>query len=179
MRSILTAASLAVVVLLSACASGEPKPKAPIRLELAINAASDVNPDDRGHAAPIVVRLYELKNGNAFEAADFFSLETQEKTVLAADVVKRDQFQLRPRRASESCPAARSGNDCHRRDRGLSRSAECGMAVGLHDACRARQGVVPACYTEAETDCRSLGQGRHDRGNEEMKHVVQRNGRDV
>lgn len=96
MRSILTAASLAGVVLLSACASGEPKPKEPVRLELAVKAASDVNPDERGRAAPIVIRIYELKNDNAFAAADFFTLENQEKTVLADDVVKRDEFQLRP-----------------------------------------------------------------------------------
>lgn len=43
-----------------------------------------------------MVRIYELKNDNAFEAADFFTLEKQEKTVLADDVVKRDEFQLRP-----------------------------------------------------------------------------------
>lgn len=96
MRSILTVATLAGVVLLSACASGEPKPKEPIRLELTVNAQADVNPDERGRAAPIVVRLYELKNDNAFKAADFFTLQTQDKTVLADDVVKRDELQLRP-----------------------------------------------------------------------------------
>ncbi|WP_175689531.1 type VI secretion system lipoprotein TssJ [Burkholderia anthina] len=96
MRSILTAATLASVVLLSACASGEPKPKEPIRLEMTVDAKADVNPDDRGRAAPIVVRLYELKNEIAFEAADFFTLQTQDKTVLGDDVVKRDEMLLRP-----------------------------------------------------------------------------------
>ncbi|MBE0631837.1 MAG: type VI secretion system lipoprotein TssJ [Burkholderia vietnamiensis] len=96
MRSILTAVTLASMVILSACASGEPKPKEPIRLELTVNARADVNPDDRGRAAPIVVRLYELKNDNAFKAVDFFTLQTQDKTVLADDVVKRDELQLRP-----------------------------------------------------------------------------------
>lgn len=96
MRSILTVATLTSVVLLSACASGEPKPKEPIRLEMTVAAKADVNPDDRGRAAPIVVRLYELKNDNAFKAADFFTLQTQEKTVLGDDVVKRDEVQLRP-----------------------------------------------------------------------------------
>ncbi|KML49294.1 membrane protein [Burkholderia cepacia] len=96
MRSILTAATLASVVLLSACASGEPKPKQPIRLEMTVEAKIDVNPDDRGRAAPIVVRLYELKNDIAFEATDFFTLQTQDKTVLGDDVVKRDEVQLRP-----------------------------------------------------------------------------------
>ncbi|MCA8003387.1 type VI secretion system lipoprotein TssJ [Burkholderia metallica] len=96
MRSILTAATLASVVLISACASGEPKPKEPIRLDMMVDAKVDVNPDDRGRAAPIVVRLYELKNDNAFNAADFFTLQTQDKTVLGDDVVKRDEVQLRP-----------------------------------------------------------------------------------
>ena len=50
----------------------------------------------RGRAAPIVVRIYELKNDGAFEAADFFTLQTQDKTVLADDVAKRDELQLRP-----------------------------------------------------------------------------------
>lgn len=96
MRLILTAVALAAVVLLSACASTEPKPKQPIRLEMTVNAKADVNPDDRGRAAPIVVRVYELKNDGAFEAADFFTLQNQDKTILADDVVKREEFQLRP-----------------------------------------------------------------------------------
>jgi len=97
MRSIPTVATLACLLALSACASsGEPKPKEPIRLDMRVNALPDVNPDDRGRAAPIVVRIYELKNDGAFEAADFFTLQTQDKTVLADDVVKRDEFQLRP-----------------------------------------------------------------------------------
>ncbi|RBB31430.1 type VI secretion system lipoprotein TssJ [Burkholderia reimsis] len=96
MRSILTVAALACVLALSACASGEPKPKEPFRLEMSVNAAPGVNPDDRSRPAPIVVRIYELKNDGAFKAADFFTLQTQDKTVLADDVVKRDELQLRP-----------------------------------------------------------------------------------
>ena len=97
MRSIPTVATLVCALALSACASsGEPKPKEPIRLDMRVNALPDVNPDDRGRAAPIVVRVYELKNDGAFEASDFFTLQTQHKTVLADDVVKRDELQLRP-----------------------------------------------------------------------------------
>ncbi|RQS18314.1 type VI secretion system lipoprotein TssJ [Burkholderia sp. Bp8998] len=97
MRSIPTVATLACLLAISACASsGEPKPKEPIRLDMRVNALPDVNPDDRGRAAPIVVRIYELKNDGAFDAADFFTLQTQDKTVLADDVAKRDELQLRP-----------------------------------------------------------------------------------
>lgn len=97
MRSIPTVATLACALVLSACASsGEPKPKEPIRLDMRVNARPDVNPGDRGRAAPIVVRIYELKNDGAFNAADFFTLQTRDKTVLADDVVERDELQLRP-----------------------------------------------------------------------------------
>ncbi|WP_321800523.1 type VI secretion system lipoprotein TssJ [Burkholderia sp. BCC1988] len=96
MRSIMTVPALVCAVALAACASGEPKPKEPIRLEMSVNALPGVNPDDRSRPAPIVVRVYELKNDGAFKAADFFTLQTQDKTVLADDVVKRDEMQLRP-----------------------------------------------------------------------------------
>jgi type VI secretion system protein VasD len=43
-----------------------------------------------------VVRVYELKDANAFNDADFFSLKDKDKTLLADDLVTRDQFQMRP-----------------------------------------------------------------------------------
>jgi type VI secretion system protein VasD len=82
--------------MLAACASSDPKPKEPLRLDLTVSGASNVNPDYQGRAAPIVVRIYELKTDSAFNAADFFSLQQKDKTVLADDLVKRDEFQLRP-----------------------------------------------------------------------------------
>lgn len=82
---------------LAACASStEPKPKEPTRLELSIAAENDVNPDDKRRPAPIVVRIYKLKNDVAFNRADFFSLQTQDKASLANDLVKRDQLEMRP-----------------------------------------------------------------------------------
>jgi type VI secretion system protein VasD len=96
MRLIFSITAVAFSLALAACASGNPKPKEPIRLDLTVHAASGVNPDDQGRAAPIVVRVYELKTDGAFNAADFFTLQDKDKTVLADDLVKRDQFQLRP-----------------------------------------------------------------------------------
>ncbi|MFM0198539.1 type VI secretion system lipoprotein TssJ [Paraburkholderia fungorum] len=89
----------ALVVVLGACVSSNPNTQAakePIRLDLSIKAAKDVNPDDKGRAAPIVVRVYELKNDAAFAAADFFSLQDRDKTLLADDVNAREEFLLRP-----------------------------------------------------------------------------------
>ncbi|ALL64989.1 Type VI secretion lipoprotein/VasD [Paraburkholderia caribensis MBA4] len=80
-----------------ACASNDPKAvHEPVKMDLTVTASSSVNPDDQKRAAPIVVRFYELKNADAFNAADFFSLQDKDKTVLADDLVVREQVQLRP-----------------------------------------------------------------------------------
>ncbi len=95
-RSVTAVAAIASSLVLAACASGDPKPKEPLRLDVTANAAATVNPDEQKRAAPIIVRIYELKTDGAFNAADFFTLQDKDRTVLADDLVKRDQFQLRP-----------------------------------------------------------------------------------
>jgi type VI secretion system protein VasD len=96
MRLITSVTACATALLLAACASGDPKPHEPLRMDLTISAATTVNPDDQGRASPIVVRVYELKTDNAFKAADYISLQDKDKTVLTDDLVKRDEFVLRP-----------------------------------------------------------------------------------
>ncbi|WP_174365021.1 type VI secretion system lipoprotein TssJ [uncultured Caballeronia sp.] len=87
------------VFMLAACASSDPDPKTPkepLRLDMSVKAASDVNPDDRGRAAPIVVRVYELRNAETFKSQDFISLQEKDKALLADDINARDEFLLRP-----------------------------------------------------------------------------------
>ncbi|MEA3117960.1 MAG: type secretion system protein VasD [Paraburkholderia sp.] len=96
MRPITCFSALAFALMLAACASRAPKPKEPLQLDLTIRAATNVNLNDQGRATPIVVRIYELKTDGAFNAADFYSLQDKDKTELADDLVKRDQFRLRP-----------------------------------------------------------------------------------
>jgi type VI secretion system protein VasD len=94
--SIRVAATVCVLGL-AACTSDSAKViREPVRLDLSIAASSGVNPDDQKRAAPIVVRVYELRNADAFNSADFFSLQDKDKAALADDLVARDQFQLRP-----------------------------------------------------------------------------------
>jgi type VI secretion system protein VasD len=90
--------ALVSVAALPGCVSSAPKPevKEPVRLELKVSALPGVNPDDQGRAEPIAVRIYALKNANAFNEADFFTLQNRDKTVLADDLLKRDEFVLRP-----------------------------------------------------------------------------------
>ncbi|WP_144114083.1 type VI secretion system lipoprotein TssJ [Paraburkholderia sp. BCC1886] len=93
----LTACGL--VVTLAACASGHSDVGASRetrQLMLSIVATREVNPDDTGRAAPILVRVYELSNDDAFESADFFSLRDKEKVVLGDQILVREEFLLRP-----------------------------------------------------------------------------------
>jgi type VI secretion system protein VasD len=82
---------------LTACASNsEENAREPVEMELQFKASDSVNQDDQKRAAPIVVRLYELKTPETFNDADFFSLQGKDKAVLGDDMAARDQFQLRP-----------------------------------------------------------------------------------
>lgn len=87
-----------VVALVSGCGSApvvEPPPP-PVTVAIDITADANVNPDVDGRASPLVVRVYELTDGSAFAAADFFALWGQEKIVLAATPAKRQEFSLAP-----------------------------------------------------------------------------------
>lgn len=71
-------------------------PREQTQLELTVTAQAGMNPDDKGRAAPMLVRVYELKSTAAFEAADYFSLAANDKAVLGSDLLVRDEFILRP-----------------------------------------------------------------------------------
>jgi type VI secretion system protein VasD len=59
-------------------------------------ADAGVNPDINGRASPIVVKLYEMKSLAAFNSADFFSLFNKDQETLGAELVAREDLQLRP-----------------------------------------------------------------------------------
>lgn len=66
------------------------------KLVLTIEAAPGVNPDTSLRPSPIKVRIYELKDPGTFSEADYFSLDTTDKVTLAADMLSKDEFILRP-----------------------------------------------------------------------------------
>jgi type VI secretion system protein VasD len=59
-------------------------------------ASAQVNPDARRRPSPVVVRVFELKATTLFEQADFVSLFEKDQAVLAAELVSREEFVLRP-----------------------------------------------------------------------------------
>lgn len=80
-----------------ACSSAPPAPKeAKPDLRMQVLAASNVNPDESGRAAPVMVRVYELKSDTAFRNADFFTLQDDDRKALGEDLLAVDEFILRP-----------------------------------------------------------------------------------
>lgn len=90
---------LALVAVLLACSAplhAQDAPKEATKLTLTIEAAPGVNPDTSLRPSPIKVRVYELKDPGAFAEADYFALDTADKVTLAADMLAKDEFILRP-----------------------------------------------------------------------------------
>lgn len=81
--------------LLCACSTMPAQPEQ-MKLELALEARPTVNPDESGKAAPVLVRVYELKTESAFASADYFSLDKSDRQLLTQDLLVRDEFILRP-----------------------------------------------------------------------------------
>ena len=71
-------------------------PREQTKLDITVAAEAGVNPDDKGRAAPIMVRIYELKSEGTFEFADYFSLHGNDKSLMGSDLLVRDEFILRP-----------------------------------------------------------------------------------
>ncbi len=84
---------VAAVLSLAGCAAGPPKPTS---VKVTLQASPTVNPDARKRASPLVVRVYELKSSAGFDAADFLSLYERDQATLAAEMVGREEFTLRP-----------------------------------------------------------------------------------
>ncbi|KQX27853.1 type VI secretion system lipoprotein TssJ [Variovorax sp. Root434] len=61
-----------------------------------LTAGTDANPDARGRASPLTVRVYALKSPGPFEGADFFSLFEKDQATLGAELVQREEVLLRP-----------------------------------------------------------------------------------
>lgn len=90
-------AALLLGLALVAASCGAPPPK-PVVTNVSLNivAAKDANPDARGRASPLTVRVYVLKAPGPFEGADFFSLYDKDQATLGAEMVKREELLINP-----------------------------------------------------------------------------------
>jgi type VI secretion system protein VasD len=65
-------------------------------LTLALQAALDTNPNIYGRPSPVVVRVFQLANNQAFQRATLSQLSVDPGQVLRADFLGADVFLLRP-----------------------------------------------------------------------------------
>lgn len=68
----------------------------PTAIELTFFAGENINLDEQRRAKPVELCVYELKSSQVFDTSDYFSLQSRDKEVLGADLLKRDCFILRP-----------------------------------------------------------------------------------
>ena len=68
----------------------------PVTLQVTLVTTDDVNPDARGRASPLSVRILELRSRSGFDAADFFSLYDRDQATLGTELLAKEQYILRP-----------------------------------------------------------------------------------
>lgn len=90
-----------VFTITTACTSVNHKVGAALNLDtdlkLELNAASNINPDEKEKPSPVFIRLYELKSTAAFDKADFIDLYESDEEILAdALVAKQELKRLTP-----------------------------------------------------------------------------------
>jgi type VI secretion system VasD/TssJ family lipoprotein len=65
-------------------------------LKLAIRAEAKLNTDRAQAAASLALRIYQLRDGDAFQRASFDNLYEQDEATLGAALVRRELLHLRP-----------------------------------------------------------------------------------
>jgi type VI secretion system protein VasD len=93
-----------LIALLGACGGGDapvikieaPVPPPPTRLVIAASASTGLNINTDGSAAPLLVRIYELADSGQFLGSGFFPLYEDDRAVLAADLIARDEIRFSP-----------------------------------------------------------------------------------
>lgn len=88
--------SLCISLLLMAGCIKKKKAEEITAISVDIIATTNLNPDLNSRPSPVVVRVYQLKTPGKFEAADFNSLYHNDTATLGSDLVKRDEYILRP-----------------------------------------------------------------------------------
>lgn len=96
MKGILLYAMLGVLVM--GCASDPeiPPPPPPTIVNLQVEASDNLNADINGNGAPVMLKIYELREPSSFNAADFFALYDNEQVTLSADLVRKQNLLLKP-----------------------------------------------------------------------------------
>jgi type VI secretion system protein VasD len=95
MKGWLIAAVAAFALLVAGC-GGKDKAAPPTVVKSSLQTSADLNPDLRGRASPLLLRIYELKSASTFNAADFYSLFDKDEQLMAADIQGREEISVMP-----------------------------------------------------------------------------------
>jgi type VI secretion system protein VasD len=71
-------------------------PKEPMRVNMTLAAAANLNPDSAGRALSVVVRVYQLKDKGRFETADYNALWKSDREALSDDFLDRQERMIQP-----------------------------------------------------------------------------------
>jgi type VI secretion system protein VasD len=71
-------------------------PPAQVRVDMAINAAGNINPDTGGQPLSVVVRVYQLKDKGRLETADYNAIWKSDKEALSDDMLERQERVIQP-----------------------------------------------------------------------------------
>lgn len=66
------------------------------KMKVQVNADERLNQDANRQSLPVVVRLYQLTDDKAFEAAQFHALWKDDAAVLGKDLVSREEVLIQP-----------------------------------------------------------------------------------
>ena len=93
----------ATALLLTACAKDAVKPEVAAEaqagtaaVELHFHAIAGLNPGAHGQAAPVRVRIFELKNAATFSRSDYFALADRAQSTLGLDLLDQDEVVVQP-----------------------------------------------------------------------------------
>jgi len=111
---------------LAGCASTAKSMPTPYAITVRID--DGVNPDGRGQAAPILVKVFELKSSGNFETADYFALQDRDRETLMTELVNADQAILRSGEERVFQARGRPRLARHRRHRRLSQAGSGAVA---------------------------------------------------
>lgn len=95
-RRILSWGALAAASTLAGGCAKPPPPPVITHVNLQLIGAANMNPDTRGRASPMALRVYALKTSSGFDTADFFALFEKDVATLGGDLIKKEEVLLRP-----------------------------------------------------------------------------------
>lgn len=95
--------AVATALLLTACAKDAAKPETAAEaevdtaaVELHFHAIAGLNPGANGQAAPVRVRIFEMKNAATFARSDYFALADRAQSTLGLDLLDQDEVMVQP-----------------------------------------------------------------------------------